>query len=138
MGRRTSTGAVFEKSVAHALEHGGYLVHTQQNMGQRLGGGKHFVDIVAEKGGETILVSLKWQQTSGTAEQKVPYEYICLAHALEEHKTIARAYLVLGGNGWTKREFYVDGLQDWVSSDSEVVVIEGNDFIAIANKGFRG
>lgn len=40
--------------------------------------------------------------------------------------------------GWTKRDFYVHGLEDWVSSDSEVIVIEGNDFIALANKGFRG
>jgi len=27
---------------------------------------------------EAILISLKWQQSSGTAEQKVPFEVICL------------------------------------------------------------
>ena len=135
MARKTTTGLVFEQSVALALQHGGFHTMFQHHVGTRLGGGKHMVDIVATKGSQKILVSLKWQQTSGTAEQKVPYEYICLARALEENKTIDRAYLVLGGNGWKKREFYVNGLGDWISSDSNVIVLEGNDFIAIANKG---
>jgi hypothetical protein len=37
---------------------------------------RHFVDVIAEKDGKRFLVSLKWQQVSGTAEQKVPFEVI--------------------------------------------------------------
>ena len=40
----------------------------------------------------------KGQQIGGTAEQKVPFEVMCLADAVRaEHA--ARAYLVLGGDG---------------------------------------
>ena len=65
--------------VLPALERGGYTYRLQENVGQRFGGGRHFVDVVAEKDGRQLLVSLKWQQRSGTAEQKVPFEVICLA-----------------------------------------------------------
>ena len=54
-----------------ALKRGAYTYLTQQQIGERFGGGKHFVDVVAEKEGKKYLVSLKWQQVSGTAEQKV-------------------------------------------------------------------
>ena len=58
-----------------ALTRGGYTCRQQVAAGSRLGGnGRHFVDAIATKDGVDILVSLKWQQTSGTAEQKVPFE----------------------------------------------------------------
>lgn len=95
------------------------------------------VDIVAIRGEEKILVSLKWQQTSGTAEQKVPYEFLCLAHALESDPTYDRAYLVLGGKGWTKREFFVQNLSSWIVGNPRVQVMESDDFHALANTGFR-
>jgi hypothetical protein len=135
MARKTTTGLVFEQSVALALQHGGFHTMFQQHVGNRLGGGKHMVDIVATKGSQKILVSLKWQQTSGTAEQKVPYEFLCLASAVQQDPTVSGAYLVLGGNGWTKREFFVNDLATWISGTHEVQVIEGNDFIAAANQG---
>ena len=136
MGRRTTTGAVFENSIALALQHGGFETHFQRNIGLRPGGGKHIVDILAVKGNEKVLVSLKWQQSSGTAEQKVPYEFICLAQALSQEPKFTRAYLVLGGNGWTKRDFFIEELSSWIKHRGpHPVIIEGNDFIALANKG---
>ena len=133
MSRRTSTGGVFEESIRLSLLHGGYSVKMQQHVGVRLGGGKHLVDIVAEKSDEKILISLKWQQSSGTAEQKVPYEYICLAETLDRFTAYSRAYLVLGGNGWTKRDFFINGLSSWINTSNSIEVIEGNEFIALAN-----
>jgi len=47
-----------------------------------LGGGRHIIDVLAEKDGRRFLVSLKWQQSSGTAEQNVPFEVLCLAECL--------------------------------------------------------
>jgi len=76
--RNTRTGGVLELMVLPALDQGGYTHKVQVNIGKRLGLGRHMVDVVAEKDGHSILVSMKWQQVSGTAEQKVPYEVICL------------------------------------------------------------
>jgi hypothetical protein len=118
-----------------ALKRGGYTYLTQQQIGQRFGGGKHFVDVVAEKEGKKYLVSLKWQQVSGTAEQKVPFEVICLADAIVDG-TFTKAYLVLGGEGWKLRTFYAGGglKEQLVHADKvEILTLEG--FVALANQG---
>jgi hypothetical protein len=81
MARNTRTGGVLEAMILPALKQGGYAYKSQVNVGKRLGLGKHMVDAVAEKDGKSVLVSMKWQQVSGTAEQKVPYEIICLLEA---------------------------------------------------------
>ena len=84
MPRDTRTGGVLEAMVLPSLTRGGYSYKTQEVVGTRLGGGgRHFVDATAEKGDKRYLISLKWQQTSGTAEQKVPFEIICLVDAVE-------------------------------------------------------
>ena len=100
----TRTGVVLEAMILPALQQGGYSFEKQVLLGQRLGIGKHVVDAIAEKDGRKILISLKWQQVSGTAEQKVPFELICLLEALQAGH-YAKAYLVLGGEGWTLRSF---------------------------------
>ncbi|MDP0491883.1 MAG: hypothetical protein Q7Q71_12615 [Verrucomicrobiota bacterium JB023] len=106
--RNTTTGKDFEKIVKRALIHGGYQVEEQVPVGQRPNGSKHLIDLVAKRGDEAFLISLKWQQSAGTAEQKVPYEVICLSKALEQSKEqYDKAYLVLGGDGWTLKEFYL-------------------------------
>ena len=135
MTRDTRTGRVLEKMVTHSLEHGGYKLLEQKTVGQRLGGGKHNVDIVASREGRGILVSLKWQQSSGTAEQKVPYEYMCLAQTLQEFPDFDAAYIVLGGTGWTKDSFFIEELGDWVNTSQEVRVVRFEDFVESANKG---
>jgi hypothetical protein len=91
-----------------ALERGGYKYRTQVKIGERLGRGRHVVDAVAEKSDRKVLISVKWQQVSGTAEQKVPFEVICLSDALE-HGSYEKGYVVLGGEGWKLRDFYVSG-----------------------------
>ena len=55
----------------------------QKDIGERCGGGVHRVDIYAGKGdGRWLAVSLKGQQTGGTAEQRMPFEVMCLADAV--------------------------------------------------------
>jgi hypothetical protein len=67
--RDTTTGGVLENMILPALMKGGYAYTTQVYVGTRLGGGKHKVDALAvSSDGSKILISLKWQQTSGTAE----------------------------------------------------------------------
>jgi hypothetical protein len=130
----TSTGAVLEAMILPALHHGGYESETQVVIGNRLGGRTHKVDVVARKDDRRILVSLKWQQTSGTAEQKVPFEVICLAEAVEGGVG-AKAYLVLGGEGWTLRTFYTEGgLAGHLTHAAAVEILTLESFIAKANR----
>jgi hypothetical protein len=78
---------------------------------------------------------MKWQQTGGTAEQKVPFEVMCLADAVRAQHAL-RAYLVLGGDGWTLRDYYTSGrmAEHLVHADLvRVVTLEA--FVRIANNG---
>src|SRR2546425_618420 len=106
--RNTRTGSVLEAMILPALAQGGYSYTSQQVIGKRFGGGRHIVDAIAEKNSQKYLISLKWQQTGGTAEQKVPFEVISLAEVVMTEE-FDKAYLVLGGEGWTLRDFYVSG-----------------------------
>ena len=118
-----------------ALAQGGYSYETQVVVGQRLGGGRHRVDVLAEKNGQRFLISLKWQQVGGTAEQKVPFEVICLIDAVQGGD-FAKAYVVLGGDGWTLRDFYTSGgLNQYIQRADEVEVVTLERFVAKANGG---
>jgi hypothetical protein len=133
--RDTRTGGVLEAMVLPALARGGYTYQAQVKVGKRPGGGTHKVDAVAQKGREKILVSLKWQQVGGTAEQKVPFEVICLAEEVRSG-SFQKAYLVLGGDGWTLRDYYVSGaLEQHLVHADKVAVMTLERFVAVANKG---
>jgi hypothetical protein len=124
---------VLEAMILPALERGGYTYSKQTAVGTRCGGGIHKVDAVASRAGEVILVSLKWQQTGGTAEQKVPFEVMCLADAVRARHA-ARAFLVLGGDGWTLREYYTSGkLSDHLIHADLVRVLTLEAFVRLAN-----
>jgi len=77
------------------------------------------------------------KRNSGTAEQKVPYEAMCLAEAiLSNREEFKKAYLVLGGEGWTLREFYTGGGLDRHLQHSNLVdIVTLEWFIAKANQG---
>ena len=133
--RNTSTGAVLEAMVLPALERGGYAWKAQVETGTRPGGRRQMVDAVAQKGGDSILVSLKWQQTSGTAEQKVPFEVMCLSDVVRAGGA-SRAYLVLGGDGWSLRDYYTSGaLREHLIHAAHVRVVTLEAFIRLANQG---
>ncbi len=134
-GRETTTGRVLEEMVLPALRRAGYTLAEQQHVGPRPGGRKHKVDLVITKDGIAVLISMKWQEASGTAEQKVPFEVMCLADALATG-AYARAYLVLGGPGWTLRDWYVSGaLKSRMVGVENVDVVALETFIAKANQG---
>jgi len=138
MPRDTRTGSVLEQMIAPALKGGGYKWQSQVIIGKRPGGGQHKVDFVVEDNrGKSFLVSVKWQQTSGTAEQKVPFEAICLAEAIMENPgKYAGAYIVLGGEGWTLRGYYTEGgLDKHLKHTSMVKIVTLEKFVALANQG---
>lgn len=131
----TQTGGVLERMVLPALDHGGYTYEIQVQVGKRLGCGRHFVDAVVAKDGRQFLVSVKWQQVSGTAEQKVPFEVICLIEALDG-SAYEKAYVVLGGEGWKLRDFYTKGgLSKYLVNSKRVEIVTLESFIARSNAG---
>lgn len=136
--RNTRTGRVLEKMIIPALEQGTYRYKKQVTIGRRLGGGNHKVDILAiAPDGQEIPVSMKWQQTSGTTEQKVPFEIMCLADAVHNSQgKFSKAYLVLGGEGWTLRDFYLSNeLSQYLKNCEPVLIVSLENFIAKANEG---
>lgn len=133
--RDTTTGAVLEAMILPALKQGGYAYQTQVRVGQRPGGRTHKVDAVAEKDGKRWLVSVKWQQVGGTTEQKVPFEVMCLSDTVVQGGFV-KAYLVLGGEGWRLREFYVGrGLDGYLRQTDRIEIVTLEGFIASANQG---
>lgn len=133
--RDTSTGQVLEQMVLPALRRGGYECKMQVDIGSRPGGRRHLVDAIASKDGGKWLVSMKWQQVGGTAEQKVPFEVICLAESVLSGG-YAGAYLVLGGEGWTLRDFYASGgLRRHLLHADKVSILSLEGFVAKANQG---
>lgn len=133
--RNTNTGGVLEAMVLPALERGGYQSRKQVLVGSRCGGGVHKVDALAVKDGRRILVSLKWQQSSGTAEQKVPFEVMCLADGVRAQHADS-AYLVLGGDGWKLRDYFTSGaMSDHLVHAALVKVVTLEAFVRLANNG---
>jgi hypothetical protein len=120
-----------------ALARGGYDASGQQIIGTKPHGRKHKVDTIATKNGRTILISQKWQQTGGTAEEKVAFEVICLADAVEKSQgKYDKAIVVLGGNGWTLRDWYIKGgLSKHIVKHDLVEIMDLETFVAKANKG---
>jgi hypothetical protein len=137
MGRRnTQTGKVLELMILPALQQAGYVYRVQEVIGERLRSGKHKIDALVTKDGRQFLVSVKWQQSSGTTEQKVPFEVISLVEALRSSK-FEKAYLVLAGTGWKKtlKDFYVSGgLRDFIRDSENVVILGLEEFVVKANQ----
>ena len=136
MPRNTRTGNVMEDMLTNSLKQGNYEFKKGANVGTRLGGGKHMVDILVYEKDEVYLVSSKWQQTSGTAEQKIPFEVMCLGDAVRNNEKITKAYLVLGGKGWSRKEYFLskEFKNDLAEFCKKVRIIDLEDFVAIANK----
>ena len=132
----TKTGHTLEQMILPALAQGGYSAQSQVYVGLRPSGKRHRVDLLAtDKDGRRYLISAKWQQVAGTAEEKVPYEIICLAETVATGR-YARAYLVLGGAGWTLRRFFTGGgLHRHLAHAELVTVLTLEEFVGRANRG---
>ena len=141
MSRNTSTGRVLEEMIPPSLKRGGYSFERNKKVGERLNGDSHKADYFLTK--EEILISLKWQQKGGTAEQKIPYEVLCLGKAILDGKA-KKAYLILGGQdkrdkqeGWTHRTFYTSGeLENYLHPNYTrlVKIMMPEEFIVLANE----
>lgn len=134
--RDTSTGShyesVIEAAVKRACEKNGYLAVSQVVIGEKPGGGNHRVDYVLESASDENrkgLISCKFQQTSGTAEEKIAYEVIKLLHAMENNSKFVKAWIVMGGVGWSNgmRNFVTQELANWIPLMKEKIKILNTD-----------
>jgi len=133
----TRTGRVLEEMVLPALQLAGYQYEKQSCIGRVMGDRPYRADLlVHDRGsGRRIVVSLKWQQVAGTAEQKIPFEVIALLQLLES-RACDDVYLVLGGTGWTPqlREFYLSGgLCTFMPGAKRVRIVGLEEFIKLVN-----
>jgi len=104
--RDTTTGNNYEDVVEELLnEHTKHKVESQVNVGAKRNGGRHYVDILLN-GDE--LVSLKYQRVQGTAEEKIPFEFMKLQHAIDDHG-YKSAVIVLAGpdKAWKWKDYYL-------------------------------
>lgn len=132
--RDTSTGRVLEQLVEPVLRSAGYTYDKQVVIGSKPDGKPYKADIFLPQG--RIAISLKWQQVGGTAEQKIPFEVIALLHLCQE-RFCQKAYLILGGNGWTPalKTFYLaGGLSQFISYQPKVELLSLEEFIARVNR----
>jgi hypothetical protein len=136
----TKTGSTLEVSVEAVLLNNSYAVRKQQIVGSKPGGGRHKVDIVGMRpNGSQFLVSLKWQQTAGSAEEKIPFEVIKLLHTLRENpSTFDKAYIVVGGDGFSAGlvDFYLsDDFRSYIRDSEKIEILTLNDLMTRANRG---
>ena len=123
------TGKFFENYCQHVLESANYNVDEQVYIGLRPTGGGHSTDLIIDN---KFIISLKYQKVAGSAEEKIPYEQICLQHAIEEYG-YAKAYIVLAGFGWKHDDSYIQGkLNKWLTTPN-VEVISFEQFLNIFN-----
>ena len=135
--RNTRTGDVLEQMVLPALSMGGYEVKRGVKIGTRFGVSDHKIDALAKDTDSRLhLVSLKWQQTRGTAEQRIPFEIISLVDILTRDKRFSAAHLVLGGDGWKYKDFYISGgLNPFIKNAQLVKIYSLDQFVTLANQG---
>ena len=121
--RDTTTGLVNELSIEEFLkENYDGNVNSQVWLGTHPNGTKnHKLDILLDgevyikkgnilptslhKGG--TLVSLKYQGVDGTAEEKVPYEFLKLQYSITKHGYKCAIIVLCGDSGWTLKDYYL-------------------------------
>lgn len=129
MTRDTTTGSnyesIIEMCIKRSCEKNGLHAISQAIVGEKPGGGKHKIDweiVDNENPDNRGLVSCKFQQTSGTAEEKIAYETIKLLHTMHNDSRYKHSWIVMGGTGWSPgmKSFVENELKLWIPK------LEGN------------
>ena len=138
-GRGTRSGSTLEVAIEAALTNNGFGIEKQKYIGMRPNGGRHKVILRSRApNGTKFLVSLKWQEVGGTAEEKIFFEVIKLLHALRENGGLYdKAYIVLGGDGFSEGmlNFYEsDQYRTYLVESDKIEVLLMNEAIRRANR----
>ncbi|NPV29137.1 MAG: hypothetical protein HPY58_05635 [Firmicutes bacterium] len=139
-GRGTRTGQHWETVIKPVLEiHYPGRFALQVPVGQQLFGGIYKADALIRDPSGDVIISAKWQQVRGTAEQKILYDIASLLKIIREaNGRYRKAYIVLGGIGFSNnaRNFLLEqGHKDLFTNGHLVEVITIDEFLAHANTG---
>ncbi len=107
-----TTQSQLSDKCALVLRSHGWLLQRNRALAPSPKGGNIRADILAISSttGRQIAVYPRWQATSGTAEEKLPFQLIKFEIARAAKPDCAdAAYFVLEGPGWTWRDFYTSG-----------------------------
>jgi hypothetical protein len=138
-----NTGKIFEQLFDTVLPVQGYRILTKDEyspfLAPTISGGKHLPDRVIETPDlRWLILSKKWQETGGTAEQKVPFEIIKLIDAVtKSNGKFPYAYLIIGGEGWTPKlkESYLNGdLNQYINGTELVKIVNPDRFLTLINR----
>jgi hypothetical protein len=123
MSRDTGTGAAF-KNVVEGILHS---IASRQNMviqrgitvGLKPNGQPNRFDFsISRDTNHDIrgLVSCRSQSTSGSAEEKIPFEVVRMIQTMSLDSRYRRGWIILGGNGWSSDllDFYVHDLSEFI------------------------
>ena len=126
-----------EQHVASALERGNYKYYKDRIVGRKLGTQRPYKTACAVDAlGRVHAILMRWQRVGGTTEDKIPFDVIRLIDLLQSNKDCSTAHLILGGDGWSNREFLVGGgLQAFIPNSEQVNITSLDDFIDTANQG---
>jgi hypothetical protein len=122
--------ASYERHLCELMRSKYSCVKTQQVIGKKPSGNKHKIDVVSYDA--KILVSAKLQNSSGTAEEKIPYEQLTLQYACEEFG-FKKAYIVCAGTGWSLLEYYTSPSYAKLIRTSKVKLIKYDEFVGMLN-----
>lgn len=123
-----NTGKQYEELIEDALiNHSNYTIERQVFIGTKPNKKtRHCVDILLKETQEVI--SLKFQCVAGTAEEKVPYEVLVLQNLVNKGKCKS-ATIVLAGDAWTQKDWYLtEGFCSKMNCP-DVRIIEHDDFL---------
>jgi len=128
--RDTATGFNYENEIQHLLEtRSNHKVKTQTHVGKKRNGSKHMVDILLN--GEE-LISLKYQEVRGTAEEKVPFEIMKLQHMVVDGGYKSATVVLAGPDyAWWWKEYYLgeEFKTNMKSIYPDVSVISHDEFV---------
>ena len=143
--RDTTTGKVNEDSIEQFLiENFSGSVYPQTVVGTQFNTEKqHIVDVLL--GGEAHkkkpkakrwtsnhqggrLDSFKYQAIDGTAEEKIPFEFLKLQDAIDKYGYSSGIIVLCGESGWTLKEYYLSeefqNKMKLIAPDVEIVTEE--------------
>lgn len=94
--------------------------------------------LVSKKYNLRTRIECKWQQTSGSVDEKLPYLYLNAIEAMPEKQII----LIIDGDGWKKGA--IKWLEDAIQSkkymkfgdEKEILLLDLKKFFSWANKTF--
>jgi hypothetical protein len=138
-GGGTESGRTFEQEIVFALKQRDYRVEkSKYALGQNLAGKDYKRAYIATSpSGKMILISSVYQDSTGTVQEKVPWEVLSLASVLSQTRDrFSRGYVVLGGTtGWTLKSYFTSGrLQEHLVGAENVIVVDRDTLESLASK----